>query len=359
MRVLRVLGHAATAVFALLAAPAAMMLLSMGGYGVYQGVLTRSGPLTDPLSLLFMALGVLLIASIAITGLWSSVGLLAMAIPAAGVLVLSIFPRIYWELYMALLGWVPERSLDILPYGAPHVPFTLLTAFGIVLVISRRRPASSIVLGVLGTLVVPVVQLLGVALVILGVGLGTLHSVQTMQPRISVLALALILAGMVLILLSTLGAHLAPYALILPALPLMALNALAMLPAGADLYLTVATSLHPQMFMFVTNFMVFGGGATADVLLLTFTDVLAVVRLRARSRISRRALAEQLPITSPSPVGAGASWDPAGALPKPLDPTLELTAEEGDPAPGPDIPTRPGPSRPSEGAPSPTEGPGR
>ena len=212
-------------------------------------------------------------------------------------LVLSAVPSLLIAVYQGLPSFVPLESVDGFAYGLPLVLHTLMGGLGAALVITRRRPDPHLAASLVGLLVVPALLLLGASLQLGGIGNGVLRAMRTFDTRISVVTIALIAGGCLLLWLGAAASRWSPYALLVPALVLLA----AVVP-----FLVPAAPLPPGIWSSPTaasaaSFLLIGGGVAAAVILLVQTAVQAVVRRRARlsgsaaSRHARRPPAPRAP----------------------------------------------------------------
>lgn len=296
-----------TTLYALAITPLATGLLAYGGSGWLRIYSTR-GYLGDSTTDLLLGpaglqilggagLGILLLASVVATGIVSSAGLLVAGALGLLSLVLSAVPSLLIAVYQGLLSFVPLESVDGFAYGLPLVLHTLMGGLGAALVITRRRPDPHLAASLVGLLVVPALLLLGASLQLGGIGNGVLRAMRTFDTRISVVTIALIAGGCLLLWLGAAASRWSPYALLVPALVLLA----AVVP-----FLVPAAPLPPGIWSSPTaasaaSFLLIGGGVAAAVILLVQTAVQAVVRRRARlsgsaaSRHARRPPAPRAP----------------------------------------------------------------
>lgn len=305
-----------TVMYALVITPIATGLISYGGSGWLQLVASRGYLDSSLADLLVGPLGVrilaglggggLLLASVALTGIASSAGLLGVGVIGLGSLAVSAMPGLLLEIYGAIPEVVPMQVLDGFAYGLPLVLHTVMGGLGLGLVITRRRPDPHLAASLLGLVAVPLVLLVGALLVGGGIGHGVLVAMRTFDSRFSPLTALLVVLGALLLGLGATASRWSPYSLVVPALVLLVGTVAASMSGTLPLVAQAWSS--PTAFSALA-FLLLGGGVVLAVILLVHTAVLAVVRRRARRRL-RGAGPVPPPAASP---GAHATWsaDPA------------------------------------------------
>lgn len=286
------LARIATTLVTLLAVPVALLALSAGGVPWMQVVMRRMPleaalPQVLPMSIGWLALGVVLLVVVGLLGIWSSAGLLVSCIYAVLFTVAVLVPRLTVQLTLPLSEALPGRlGIDGsygLYYGVPALVTIVLPVMGAVLAHARRRPVRSLPLSVVGTILSPVLLFAGTLLMVGGVATGLTIQLQTFQLTPQLGPGVAVLIGAVLIVLGVALAGVAPYALIVPGIGAIGLTALFLtaLPyevAGAGgigglRTMNVVSALHGALIT--------GAGLGLATLFLTFTVAVVVVRWRA------------------------------------------------------------------------------
>ena len=283
------LARLITIVIAVIVSPIAVTLLTAGGrywqFGFFR--YADEGPdlgeFVGPV--LLQLLGILLLAAVVFTGIWSSAGLLATGALGAVPLALALVPALFVEVYRVLPRGIGEPVGDALSFGVPLFLLPALGAMGIAVALLRRRPeAPGGVLPIVALIGTPVLLLAGAALAAWGHGAGTLRALVEFRFDVNPPAALALLGGLALVGAGIVLSRWAPLALLLPAVALMAASLLAVLPGGpAWFFLPAAQDLSRS----VTNLVLLGTGTAAGVCYLVFSLVL--LRVRARTR---RALPE-------------------------------------------------------------------
>lgn len=296
-----------TALYALVVTPIATGLIAFGGVAWLRVYLARyhddsvmdllAGSLGVKLAL-GLGLGILLLASVAATGIASSAGLLVVGVLGLVSLALSAFPALASMFFRTLSEFLPYEVLDGLIYGLPLVLHLVMGGLGVGLFLTRRRPDPQLALSLLGLLVIPIALLLGAAMLFYGLGRGLVMASQTMETQIPMAAMATLVLGALLLVLAAAASRWSPYALLVPALVLIVATLLFTAPLSLP-FLPAAwaapTTSTAASFLFI------GGGISTAVVLLVHTAVQTRVRSRARRRL-------RVPVM-PVPAGAG----PAGS----------------------------------------------
>jgi hypothetical protein len=279
MRRSPLLARIISIVFAVIAAPAAIGLLSAGGrawyfaFTAYAGV--DSGLLVGPL--ISQAVGIVLLLAVVATGFWTSAGLLTVGVLALVNLVLAVFPALLMPLYR---GPLPMEWMDGIAYGIPLALFTALGAMGLVLLLARRRPARpNLALTLVGIVASPLLLAAGGCVLGLGIARSLLVALQQLRLTVSPDGVALLLLGVILIAAGVLTTRWSPFALLLPAVALLVLTPLTLSAGGpvASALFDVSTELARG----VAPLLVMGSGVASAVAYLLFTGVLLWVRSRA------------------------------------------------------------------------------
>lgn len=257
-------------------------VLQMNGYGVTFLEEMPSGAAVR--ILIPLALALLLLASIAATGAASSAGLLAAGVLGLLCALLTAVPSLLMGLYQLRPDWVPFEVLDGLVYGFPLILPLLLGGLGTSLALARRRPAVGALGVVLGLLLIPVGLLAASVLLFRAHADGVHIAMRTLQAEVLPLVLVLVVLGAALLWVVAAASRWSPYALLIPALVLLAASVTVVTPLMARIPGMVWSSpTSGAVLIFLDG----GGGIAAAVILLVHTVVLAVVRARARRRIRR------------------------------------------------------------------------
>lgn len=286
------LARIVTTLVTLVAVPVALVALSAGGVPWMTAVMQRMPleaalPQVLPMSIGWLILGVVLLVVVALLGIWSSAGLLVSGVYAVLFLLAVLVPTVTLELTRAMTEVLPGRlGLDGsygLYYGVPALVTIVLPVMGVVLARSRRRPARSLALSVIGTILSPVLMLVGTLVTVGGIAAGLTVQLQRFQLTPQVGPGVAVVIGVVLIVLGVALAGMAPYALIVPALGAIGLtglflttlpyDAVASGPVGDPRWFAVLSALHGALTT--------GAGLGLAVLFLAFTVAVVVVRWRA------------------------------------------------------------------------------
>lgn len=300
-----------TVVYALPATVLATALISYGGSSWMQFISARGYMAPDVLDVLTgpfgmkilvgVGGGILLLVSVALTGIASSAGLLSIGLLSLVSLALCAVPTVLLSVYGAIpTSLVPFEVKDGIVYGLPLLLHTVLGGLGLGLMLTRRRPDPHVAVSVLGLLVVPIVLLAGVVLTWGGIGHGALTVARTADRHFSPLVAVLLVLAALLVWLGAAASRWSPYSLIIPALALLGATTVASLP-----------EILPESWRLWSNptgmaaitFLLLGGVTALAVILLVHTAVQAIVRRRAR----RLRGAGPVPPAA-SPPAAGADW---------------------------------------------------
>ncbi|MBT2495383.1 hypothetical protein J7E45_07170 [Microbacterium sp. ISL-59] len=272
-----------TVIIAVVVAPFGAGLIATGGsswvfaYGQYALEDVDLGRFA--MSFLLQAVGILLLLLVAMTGIWSSAGLIAVGVLALVPLVISLFPALLLEAYRLGAGILPVEWLDGLAYGLPLILLPVLGTMGLVLAMVRRRPeATGAGLAIGGLIVAPVLLLAGVLLLSWGLGRTSIVALQQYRFDFVPEAAAAVLIGTLAIIAGVFVTRWSRFALVLPALALLVVSALVFAPR----VLLPALSLLPmEGSRPLSRLILVGGGTAAAILYLGFTAVLTRVRAQA------------------------------------------------------------------------------
>jgi hypothetical protein len=285
------LARVLTIAYALVITPIATGLLSYGGSGWLQYVMVNwsaislgdffSSPAAVPV-VLGLVIGLLLLLSVVATGFASSAGLLAVGVMSLVSITLAVVPSLLFPLYGALPSQEFFAVADGFVVGLPLVLHVLIGGLGLALVLARSRPEPHLALSMIGIPVVPIVLLAGLGLAVAGLARGTGTAVMTLQPAIDPLAIVLVAAGSLLIVLAAAATGWSPYALVIPALLLVAVSLMLLAPGG---YGVLGPLWSTRTGATASRFLYVGGGLSAALVMLFHVVVLSVVRTRARRRL--------------------------------------------------------------------------
>lgn len=302
------LARVITIVIAVILAPIATGILAAGGsqwrivasqYGVAVFDLGRLGG-----PVLLQALGILLLAGVVVTGIWSSGGLIAAGILTLVPLACAVFPALLFDLYRLPL---PSAWIDGIAFGIPLFVFPALGAMGIVLALVRRRPArNSAGSAVVGLIASPVLLLAGAWVLAWGIqhslSLAILRFIMAPTPE-GLAGTGAVLAGVLLIGAGVVLTRWSTFALVLPAVVLLVASLLALQPGMLSLLAwPSSTEVWPAML----NQLLLGTGTAVAILYLVFTGALLVVRARAG-----RTTGEPSPPAAPPASYPGVHYPPA------------------------------------------------
>jgi hypothetical protein len=275
------LARIITVIIAVVLAPLGVGLLTGGGrvwmYTVFQYAREIDlGTLAGPTAL--QALGILLLVAVVITGIWSSAGLIAVGVLSLAPVIFAMFPVVFVAFQRAIR--MPLEWTDGFVYGVPLVILPVLGTMGVVLAMVRRRPEpKGAALGLVGGVLSPVLLSAGVLLTVWGLSTGMQYAYQladwTVQP-VTVLA---VLGGVILIVAGVGVTRWSSFALLLPALFLLVINALVLLP---DVLFPVLFQLPREITSALPPLVIFGTGTATAILYLSYTLVLLRVRSRAQ-----------------------------------------------------------------------------
>lgn len=278
-----------TAVYALIVLPLALGLLGYGGSILHRTLMAFGFQgdavlevLQTPQGLrmvLTIGLALLLLASIVATGIASSAGLLMAGALGLLPLLLTAVPSLMVLLYRLRPELVPFEVLDGILYGAPLLLPPLLGGLGLGLLIARRRPAAPGLVNLLGLLLVPLGLLAGALLLLHAHGAGVYIAVRMLQAELNGLVALLAVLGAVVLWVAATATRWSPYALVIPAIVLLAATAVVLVPGLLPIPNAVWISPTGQAAVTFLNGV---GGLAAAVIMLVHTAVLALVRRRAR-----------------------------------------------------------------------------
>lgn len=272
--------------------PIALVALSTGGMPWMMAV-HRGMPLQVavaealPLSLGWVALGVVLLVVVGLLGIWSSAGLLASGVFAVAFTMAIFVPSLAEHLTRFLTGILPGRlgmdGIHGLNYGAASAVTLPLPAMGAALALTRRRPVRSLLLAVVGTVLSPVLVLAGMMLMVGGVAAGFSAQVQAGFATLQFSPGTVVLIGAVLIVLGVAVAAVAPYALLAPALFAILLTVLFLTPLPFEFAGPGRIGGLPRLDAASTlqGMLVTGAGPGLAALFLAFTVAVAVARRRS------------------------------------------------------------------------------
>lgn len=271
-----------TIVIALVLAPIGAGVLTTGGRAWMLSVFQYARTDIDLAQLggpiLLQALGILLLVIVVLTGVWSSAGLLAVGALALIPLVFAVFPA-------ALMGvtrvvQLPVEVIDTFIYGVPLLVFAVLGTMGLVIALVRRRPEpKGAALGVVGIVLAPILLAGGAWLLAWGLGRGTLMSFQRFQFDLQPDAAAAVVVGVALVVAGVGVTRWSPYALVLPAVALLVMGVLTVLPGGL---MSAFLGLPRELSTMLPALLLLGAGTASALLYLAFTAVLLRVRAQAR-----------------------------------------------------------------------------
>ena len=286
-----------TALYALVITPVAIGLISYGGgqwFRILQQRSTADGLLPAGLDvavlvgpLLALAAGILLIASVAASGIASSAGLLTTGVLGLFGVVTSAFPPLLSLVYEIASPVIPWVVLDGLVFGHALLLPTLLGGLGVCLLLARRRPVTTQPAALVGVLVIPVLLAVGAVAMFQGQARGALIWAQTLEVTVSPAVILLVLGGALLQVLAAAATRWSPHALVIPAVALLALSAIPLLGIGIG---PVAGTLWTYSAGLPMIFLGTGGGLAAAAAMLVHTVALRIVRARS-DRAQERAAA--------------------------------------------------------------------
>lgn len=286
-----------TVLYALIVVPLATGLVMYGGIPWQRFVMTMGADVGGLLQFLFspsgmpalltMVGGLLLLVSVVATGLASSAGLLSVSLLSVFPLSLSVFPQLTATLFEMLPDSLRFASMGLFSQGVPLVLYPVLGGLGLALVIARRRPRPPLAVSLSGMVVLPVVMLVATWLLMYGYGTVLRSYAVTFGAEPIPLPSALaIVVGMVLLWLAVGATGGSPYALVLPALVLLAFSAAFLLPGFFTMLPDAMFSLTGSSLLSVVAM---GTGPAVGIIWLAHTAVQFVVTSRARHQQPRPA----------------------------------------------------------------------
>jgi hypothetical protein len=278
-----------TSVTALVLTPIALTLLSVGGqtmvltFFAYGGI----GDLTSLIGpLLLQILGLALLILVVLTGVWSSAGLILIGVFSTVPLIVAVFPVTLSWLYRI----APQQWVDGLVYGVPLLVLASLGGMGLVLALVRRDPrprgAASAVIGLILT---PLLLAGGVWAITWGIAEGTLFAMQRFQFDVRPGPSFAVVVGTLLVIAGITMTRWSRFALVLPAVALLVGSIL--LVVARDVVMPALFQLPRGMDTVVPGLLLYGGGAAAGLIYLTFTAVLLRIGANAPSTGATRAAA--------------------------------------------------------------------
>lgn len=270
-----------TSVIALVLTPIALILLSVGGQTMILTFFAYASDgdlasLTGPV--LLQILGLALLILVVLTGVWSSAGLIAIGILSIVPLIVAVFPVTLSWLY----GIAPREWVDGFVYGLPLVVLAALGAMGLVLALVRRDPRpKGAALGVVGLIVAPLLLAAGAWSITWGIAEGTLFALQRFEFDVRPGPGFAVVAGALLVIAGITVTRWSRFALVVPALVLLVGSIL--LVVARDAVMPALFELPRGMNTVAPSLLLYGGGAAAGLIYLTFTAVLLRVVAHARS----------------------------------------------------------------------------
>ncbi|WP_422116564.1 hypothetical protein [Brachybacterium sp. UNK5269] len=237
----------------------------------------------------------ILLAIVGLLGVWSSAGLLACGVFAVAFTTPILIPAVAQNLPGVMSSVLPwplwTAAAHGLAFGVWAVVTLVLTAMGVALALTRRRPVRSLPLAVVGTALSPVLLLAGMVLVVGGTTIGLAPEIGAglVTPQFGPVGVVLI--GAALIVLGVAIAAVAPYALLAPALIVITLTGLFLTGLPFDVVGPERIGGLPVFAATATleGMLMIGAEPGLAVLFLSFTVAAAVVRRRAGGRTRRVA----------------------------------------------------------------------
>lgn len=302
MRSSSTLARVLTIVIAVIVTPVATGILVASGYSwlieyTSYGVPDISRILVPAL---LQLLAIALLVGVVLTGLWSSAGLVAVGALSVVPLVYAVFPALLLETYRLLSRVLPREWIDGLSYGIPLTVFPVLGMMGAVLAIVRRRPEPTGAGWSVGALIgAPALLAVGAILLSWGIGRGQLVALQQFRFDFVPEAAAAVIGGLVFVLTGIGTTRWSSFALVLPALALLLVSLLFVVPATSHV---LFSALPIEMSRAVSTLLLIGAGTAVAFLYLAFTGTL--LRVRAQSRRLSPATQPQPSTALPYPPAA-------------------------------------------------------
>ncbi|MDR2998669.1 MAG: hypothetical protein LBU78_11195 [Microbacterium sp.] len=267
-----------TGLIGLLVTPVAIGLVFFGGLIWLQrlGALSQDMPPADLLTVrvLLQLLGLLLLAGVVVTGIWSSAGLIAAGVLSLVPIAAALFPAVLLEIYRAAPSAI-RPAVDALTYGHALLLLVAMGAGGIALALARRAPAGGEGgIGVLGLVLAPLLLALSAWLLPTGLASGQLEFLRTYRTEPQLLSILAVLAGVALLVTAVLLTRWSSWALILPAALLLLGTVPTMVPE-------MLRMLPRDLYTIVVPLLVTGGGVAMAVVFVVHAFVIAKVRRSA------------------------------------------------------------------------------
>ena len=181
-----------------------------------------------------------------------------------------------------LYGIAPREWVDGFVYGLPLVVLAALGAMGLVLALVRRDPRpKGAALGVVGLIVAPLLLAAGAWSITWGIAEGTLFALQRFEFDVRPGPGFAVVAGALLVIAGITVTRWSRFALVVPALVLLVGSIL--LVVARDAVMPALFELPRGMNTVAPSLLLYGGGAAAGLIYLTFTAVLLRVVAHARS----------------------------------------------------------------------------
>lgn len=271
-----------TALIGVIVTPIAVGLISAGGFVWARFFLSYSAPTFDLTvlgpPLLLQLLGLILLAGVIATGIWSSAGLLAVGVLGIFAAIIAIAPTLLVELYRFLSPVLPLEWIDGIGYGIPLVLFPVVGGLGFAVALIRRRPQRpSAGAQIIGLIAAPIVLLIGGWLLVWALSFGQRRALINFDFTFDPVVAAAVIGGFVLVTAGALLVRWSPFALVLPALVLLVISVLFVIP---QVYGTLFRALPIEVSGIASTIFLLGGAVAVAVAYLVATFVLIRVRSR-------------------------------------------------------------------------------
>ncbi|HIY65192.1 MAG TPA: hypothetical protein H9830_02815 [Candidatus Agrococcus pullicola] len=277
-----IVARVLTVVIALVCAIAGLALCAEGGFRLLRTYSTLDFSLSSiGIALALQVAGALLFAAAALTGLWSSAGLLSCLVLGLAAFAFAAMPNVAIALFTSIEG-LPLPWFSILFQGLPQFVLLTLGAAGVAMKLQRSvgKPRKGS-----GTAVGHVVGLLGSPLLIIGGLLVAARGIEANYALVSRFgdgpadprSVFLIVIGGVMLFGGVLFARWSPHGLLLPALALLVAAVISFTPALAPVVLPIM--LIPPVLL---------NGIALTGTLVGATIAAAAVRAKSR-RVARHA----------------------------------------------------------------------
>lgn len=223
--------------------------------------------------------GILLLALVVFSGVWSSAGLLAAGALTIVPLLLTFVPEVTMTVYRIFGEMVPREWMDGLLMGTPLMVLPVFGGLGLALMGLRRHPEPAPTpLRIGGLFAVPLLLFAGGWALVWGNGVASTRLVQLFNFNPDPMALLAIIGGIVIVVIALGMLRWSPYAVLVPSLALI-IGVIVSAVAPLVLYESLLP-LNQVLAGQVMQLMATGIALAVAVIYLTFTVTAIIVRRR-------------------------------------------------------------------------------